>query len=190
MGLARTNHREAPHLANHLAASDPGLHHSITLDTPQSPGTTGNQSVKQSVALPCDLSGLAHINHKPTAATCGRQAGTALGSNRGSDSMFPYSPPAILHPPCPSLPRAASRYEVCDLCGLAGPIFPRDAFNQAKIFCIGVVDYQAVERSTGGNQEIKVSHRSANLSLPCFALRELTPDGSNRGQNYSSRATF
>ena len=64
---------------------------------------------------------LTRINHKPSAATCGRQAGTALGSHCGSDSMFSYSPPAIHRPPCPSPPRAASRYEVCDLCGLTDP---------------------------------------------------------------------
>jgi hypothetical protein len=62
---------------------------------------------------------LTRISHKPSAATCGRQAGTALGLNRGSDSMHSYSPPPIPRPPCPSQPRAASRDEACERCGLA-----------------------------------------------------------------------
>ncbi len=61
---------------------------------------------------------LARMSHKPSAATCGRQAGAALDLNRGSDSMDPYSPPPIPRPPCPSQPRAASRDEVCEICGL------------------------------------------------------------------------
>jgi hypothetical protein len=42
--------------------------------------------------------------------------------------MSPYSPSAILRPPCPSLPRAASRDEVCDLSGPAsGHMAPAEA---------------------------------------------------------------
>ena len=60
--LTRTNHKKAPHLANHLAGSGSGLPHRITPDIPRSPGTIGNQSVTQSVAPPCDFSGLNSFN--------------------------------------------------------------------------------------------------------------------------------
>jgi len=62
--------------------------------------------------------GLTRKNHQPSAATCGRQAGAALGLDCGADGMFSYSPSTILRPPCSSLPRAASRDEVGDLSGL------------------------------------------------------------------------
>jgi len=70
------------------------------------------------VWFPEGPSALARKNHQPSAATCGRQAGAALGLDCGADGMFSYSPSTILRPPCSSLPRAASRDEVGDLSGL------------------------------------------------------------------------
>jgi signal transduction histidine kinase len=57
--LARTNHRAAAHLANHLAARAVCFPHQITVDMPRSAANSGNQSVAQSAPPLPDLSGLA-----------------------------------------------------------------------------------------------------------------------------------
>jgi len=85
----------------------------------------GSASVSD-LRLPSDsFLALTRKNHQPSAATCGRQAGAALGLDCGADGMFSSSPSTILRPPCSSLPNtashddAASRDEVGDLSGLS-----------------------------------------------------------------------
>jgi hypothetical protein len=78
-GLARTNHKEAAHLANHLAASGFVLPRRITQDMPWSSSPAGGQSITQSGLPPCDLFGRALTGCRPSLSSSGSpRASTGL----------------------------------------------------------------------------------------------------------------